>query len=186
MFTSVPPYRRCLALLVLLAPLAGCATLSEGECRTADWFLIGRQDGAHGQERSRLYEHHEACAEYGLRPDAQAYYAGRREGLLRYCTPLNGFREGRDGNHYGGVCPPQLEPAFLVGYRDGRRLHDAAEAVDEIEDEIDDIEDELEDEDLDVEERERLRAELRDLRYAYRERYRELIRLEERLTPPGI
>src|SRR5699024_5332942 len=106
-----------LAPVVLLLP--GCATLSEGECLTADWYQIGQQDGRHGFQRARFHKHQKACAEHGVRPDENAYYAGRLAGLESYCAPSSGFRRGRDGDRYTGVCPPDWEPAFLSEFRKG-------------------------------------------------------------------
>jgi hypothetical protein len=34
-------------LFLLMA--AGCATLDKDECRTADWYAIGQEDGARGR-----------------------------------------------------------------------------------------------------------------------------------------
>lgn len=33
---------------------AGCATLDKDECRTADWYAIGLEDGARGRAIERL------------------------------------------------------------------------------------------------------------------------------------
>src|SRR5699024_3594474 len=104
----------------VVAAVTGCATMSEGECWTADWYQVGRSDGADGYTRARLYDHRQACTQYGIRPDASAYFAGRQLGLKRYCTPRNGFHAGRSGKPYRDVCPAPLEPAFLDVYREGR------------------------------------------------------------------
>lgn len=167
--------------LVALLGLSGCATLSEGECRTADWQQLGRQDGAQGQPRARLFEHHRACAEYGIDPDAEAYYLGRERGLLDYCTPANGFRQGRRGVRYQGVCPALLEANFLERYRQGLALHEAEAVLAETAREIERAERRLYDEDTDAEQRQRLHQELRRLYQDYRLRQRELLRLERRL-----
>ncbi|ATJ81331.1 DUF2799 domain-containing protein [Halomonas beimenensis] len=175
-----PPALLLVALLALLG-LSGCATLSEGECRTADWRQLGRQDGAQGQPRARLFEHRKACAEYGIAPDAEAYFTGRQRGLFDYCTPANGFRQGRRGARYQGVCPALLEPDFLERYRQGRALHEAEAALAGTEREIERAERRLFDEDTDAEQRRRLHRELRRLYRDYRLRQQELLRLERRL-----
>lgn len=174
------PPRHCLtALLALLAlGLSGCATLSEGECRTADWQEIGRIDGSQGQPRARLFEHAKACADYGIRPDAEAYYQGREWGLLDYCTPANAYREGRRGASYQGVCPALLEGNFLVSYRQGLAIHDVESALERIEQRISRIEHRLGEEEVDIDERQELHGELRSLYRDYRFRQQELLRLE--------
>lgn len=170
-----------LVCLAALLGLSGCATLSEGECRTADWHQLGRQDGAQGQPRARLFEHREACAEYGIRPDAEAYYRGRERGLLDYYTPASGFRQGREGARYRGVCPALLEPDFLEHYRQGQALREAEQAVAAVEREIERTERALLDDDLDAEQRQRLHRTLRGHYRAYRLRQHELLHLERRL-----
>lgn len=112
-----------------LLGLASCATMSEEQCLAGDWGGQGYSDGASGLSMSRLDEHAEACAKHGVVPDAAAYRAGREQGLPRYCTPANGFRAGRTGSGYGGVCPAYLEADFLPAYRDGQIVHAAEQAL---------------------------------------------------------
>lgn len=162
----------------LLAGASGCATLSEGECYTADWYQLGRADGQRGYERSRLYEHQKACAEYGIRPDATAYYRGRQVGLAAYCSPRNGYEEGRDGHAYRGVCPPKYERRFLAAYRDGQSVHEVEEDIEAVERDIDRNERILDDEDSGQEESRDARRDLRHLYDRLRMLNRELRRLE--------
>lgn len=108
---------------LLLFALSGCATMSEDQCMLADWHQVGFQDGSKGYGRDRLSDHAEACSAYGVRPDADAYFAGRARGLAAYCTPFHGFEVGRQGQARSDVCPPALAPAFLAGYDDGHTVH---------------------------------------------------------------
>lgn len=112
------------------ALINGCATLSEAECVAGDWYGVGRADGAQGRSYDRLGEHIEACQAHGVTPDHVLYEQGRQQGLLSFCTPQSGFRRGRTGGGYGGVCPADLEPDFLAGYSDGRMVHAAQSAYD--------------------------------------------------------
>lgn len=167
------------AATVLVAwGLSACATLSEGECRTANWYEIGRADGANGQPRARLFEHADACAEYGILPNDEAYYAGRDDGLARYCTPESGFREGRQGNDYQGVCPPGAESAFLRAFNDGAAIHDVEAEIERLEREIDSVENRIDDDAISDSERDDLRREVRALDREYRRLNRELVRVE--------
>ena len=163
-------------LLILLG--SGCATLSEGECYTADWYQLGRMDGRQGYERERLYQHQKACAEYGVRVDATAYYRGRQVGLASYCTAANGYEEGRAGHGYRNVCPAKYEHRFLAAYRDGRRVHDVLEEIDAVERDIDREERILDDEDSEPKARREARRGLRRLYDELRHLNRELSRLE--------
>jgi len=111
------------ALALALAVSACASGLSKDECRLADWRTIGYEDGARGVSQSRIGEHRKACADHGVAPDLDAYRSGWQEGVQGYCQPGNGYRLGRSGSHYGGVCPAALEPAFLQAYGHGREIH---------------------------------------------------------------
>lgn len=177
--TTTPAATTAIAGLALLA-LSGCATLSEGECKTADWYQIGQQDGRAGHPRARLHDHGKACAKYGIRPQHKSYYAGRQVGLAYYCTPDNGFRVGRNGQAYQGVCPARYEPAFLAEYRKGEAIHAVSEDIEAVENEIDRMENRLDDEDTTPEQADALRRQLRDSYHELRYLNRELSRLERR------
>jgi Protein of unknown function (DUF2799) len=105
--------------------VAACATLSQEQCLQGDWRAIGYIDGADGRAMSRIEGHAKACQKTGVAPDMSLYAQGRDQGLMRYCTEANGFRVGREGHAYVGVCPPPVEPEFLGGYADGERVHAA-------------------------------------------------------------
>ena len=106
--------------LAVAGLLAGCASLNEDECRQGDWAGIGQSDGYAGYAMTRLQDHAAACKKLGITPDSVAYSRGRQVGLRGYCTAARGFTEGRMGNIYAGVCPPNLAPAFMAAYNDGR------------------------------------------------------------------
>ncbi|MEW5250096.1 DUF2799 domain-containing protein [Microbulbifer sp. 2201CG32-9] len=128
---------RLLSLTTLLILLNGCATMSEEECLLADWHSIGYEDGARGRDLGRLSRHRQACADHGVRPDTAAYRSGRAQGLELYCTEMRGFRLGRSGGTYNGVCPAELEWLFVQGYEVGRGLYQARNAVTAVADALD-------------------------------------------------
>lgn len=113
--------KRALPLMVLVLS-AGCTTLSEKECRSVDWREQGRADGAQGYESTRRGDHAEACARYGIALDADAYRAGREEGLRQYCTPANALQQGIKGATYRQVCPGEAGQQFAVIYARGKAL----------------------------------------------------------------
>lgn len=156
-------FKPALSLLACLAVLAGCATLSEDECRTANWRDIGQRDGLDGKPASHLAQHAKACAEYGLRPDESRYHQGRNEGLREYCRLDNAFDSGLRGQSYQGVCPAAID-------RDFRRYHEAAYAVytlrrdlDAQHDRIDSLSQRLREKKLSDRERDDIRREIRDI-----------------------
>lgn len=158
--------------------ITGCAALSEGECLTVDWHERGVRDGTLGAPRSRLHEYDRACAKHGVRPDQDAYYAGREIGLERYCTPEGGYRAGREGLSYLQVCPPDTEEAFRDAYREGWEIHEVEGRMESVVLQIRVKEGQIADEDTSDADRERLREEVRSLNEQYRLLSEQLIRLE--------
>ena len=86
---------RAMVALVLFLP--GCAS--------TDWYAAGMNDGMSGAPASSREE---------------LYLAGRREGLMLYCTERRGFEAGRAGRPYGDACPDEVAADYRDGYRRGR------------------------------------------------------------------
>jgi len=115
--------------IVLVHLLPGCSTLTQEECLKGDWNAIGFTDGAKGYSIERLGEHRKACADFGVSPHLATYQAGYQEGLKAYCVPETAFELGRQVKSYNGVCPEELETAFIAQYRLG--LKTAKQRVEE-------------------------------------------------------
>lgn len=113
-----------LILLLGAGLLSGCATgvMSEKECLAGDWYGAGLTDGAKGLLESAFDERAASCNEFGAPADIRAYEQGRDAALSRLCTDDGGYRYGRAGNGYLGVCRPEAEADFLSGYLTGRRI----------------------------------------------------------------
>ena len=140
-------YRRCktmLAASLLGVLLSACATMDESECLTADWQAVGFEDAAAGRPVSRIGQHREACAEHGVAPDLAAYRDGHAEGARYYCNPANGFRQGRAGREYSGLCPSDLEPEFVAAHATGRHLYDLGREIDRLRRDAEDMRGDLE------------------------------------------
>ncbi|HEY5897844.1 MAG TPA: DUF2799 domain-containing protein [Burkholderiales bacterium] len=121
---------------LLIAALGGCASLDEAECRNADWYAIGLEDGARGRPVERLGDHRRACAKYSVAPDSPRYLAGRDQGLKSFCTYERGYSDGRSGQAYAGACPQPLAANFLAGYQRGRELHQLQQQLEQVQREI--------------------------------------------------
>lgn len=119
-------------VLIVTLLVAGCAAMSEEECRHADWHEQGMRDALAGHRVSRMAALREACAKAGVAPDVQRYRAGWSQGIQQFCTPEQGARWGRQGRGYADSCPAALEPGFLGPYQAGRRLHEAEAQVDHL------------------------------------------------------
>lgn len=103
--------------------LTACATMNKNECVSADWQMIGYEDGSNGASAGRLQQHREACAKHSVTPDFSQYQAGYDEGLKRFCTDRVGFTKGKSGYRYQGICPANLEVGFLKGYKLGQEFY---------------------------------------------------------------
>lgn len=175
------PFRRKLLLLFILpaALLSGCATLSETQCRQADWEALGEDDGALGYPPERIGEHREACAEYGIVPDEAAYARGRLAGLDRLCTVAGGLAHGRAGRSYQGVCPPGYEQDFYTGYQVGRRIERVEGELEDTERALRQVDFDLARQDLSDDQRGNLYYRFRELQRERDSLRRELARLED-------
>jgi hypothetical protein len=120
---------RLLAAAALALFLQGCASMSKNECVSADWYAIGYESGIRGQREAQISEHRKACAEHGVTPDLARYLEGRDAGLQRFCEPRNGYRLGRTGTGYAGVCPQRAEGEFLQAYGAGREIYDTQQNI---------------------------------------------------------
>lgn len=98
----------CPGLLVATMLLVGCAVMTPEQCKVADWGRVGHADGVRGEPRARLERYVEDCAQAGVQPHTQAYQQGWDAGIPRYCTAVNGWRAGVDGE-FGkdAVCQGQ-------------------------------------------------------------------------------
>ena len=120
-----PGFKQLAAIGVIVgtAVLSGCSSMSANECMATDWRMVGYEDGVVGYSGNRIGKYRKACGEHGISPDLDQYQAGRDQGLREFCKPVNGFRTGARGNGYNGVCPAELDSAFMAAYESGRQLH---------------------------------------------------------------
>ena len=115
---------RFAALLLILATLSGCASISREDCLEGDWAAIGVRDGAAGRESEAQFARHvTACAKVDVTPERSLWDQGYARGLVTYCTPQTGLREGEAGRRYRDVCPVATEARFLQGYELGLSAH---------------------------------------------------------------
>lgn len=115
----INPIKR-LTVLLLPVVFAGCAVISEEECRAGLWYERGLQDGARGRSQALVYDIAQTCQrEYGVRVDSDAWLRGHEEGVEQFCTPENGYRYGRQGRSYSGVCTGPTADLFVDYYQRG-------------------------------------------------------------------
>ncbi|NKB53439.1 MAG: DUF2799 domain-containing protein [Rhizobiaceae bacterium] len=121
------------ALIVALVALNSCATLTKQQCKTADWHLLGVNDGLYGRPHSRFERHVKACKKANVAPDREKWLAGHKEGARRYCRLENAFEQGQMGLTYHGICEGVNHIAFVRVYRVGYKKYRLEQSRDELE-----------------------------------------------------
>jgi hypothetical protein len=115
--------RLFLMVVTTLAGFAftGCASSSKLPCATTDWYELGRQQGASGNEKSAPRQLTSSCKLEEEELDAQALFeSGHSLGLAEFCSEKNGYQLAKMNHEYKkGTCPQLLEEAFLRGYNNG-------------------------------------------------------------------
>jgi hypothetical protein len=130
------------ALCALLF-LSSCSSMSNEECRVADWRLLGYEDAMAGRSTANIASYRRACAGVAVVPDLDLYRQGHQEGARQYCTVANGYRAGSNGSSYQGICPVDLELTFMQGFQDGRSLYTYTNQISTLQSELRQSESEL-------------------------------------------
>lgn len=130
-------------VVALCAALAGCETLSEDQCRKADWLLIGQKDGNDGRNDRWIDAHRRACSKVNIVPDERIWLRGWAEGVRNFCTPRRAWRLGLADSTYSGACRDHGESVFLRYYEAGRAAYKTRKERESVEREIGKAEEEL-------------------------------------------
>ena len=152
------------AIVAVYVFVAACASLTKNQCQQGNWFEIGQSDGAQGRPLSVFEDHVDACGEYKIRPNRRRYEDGRNFGLARYCTPLSGFKAGRNFQTYQNVCPPESRGEFIRGYELGGQFGQVEKQLISVKQDIDEIEGSLRKDKLKPDQKERLYKQVDRLR----------------------
>jgi len=100
--------------------------MDKNECMTADWKMVGLEDGLNGKPESTIGVYRKDCAKAGVVPVLAEYQAGHQEGVRKYCTRTIAYDLGKNGGAYYHVCPSDLESPFLTAYKKGQALYEIA------------------------------------------------------------
>ena len=71
------------AWVIALAVLAGCAPMTETECRSADWYALGTRDGLAGL-RPQVDQYAYQCSAVKIEVADSAYLSGWQHGKWEY------------------------------------------------------------------------------------------------------
>jgi len=115
-------------IAVLTVLLGGCASMSKEECKTANWEIVGFDDGSHGNPVTLIKRHQEDCAGV-VTPDFAAYQKGHARGVARYCVAGNGYNSGIRGYRANTVCDPAGFPNYYDAHQMGLTIFQSAQDV---------------------------------------------------------
>lgn len=157
---------------LMIGVLSGCAAMDQDQCAVADWYEVGRTQGEQGRDSQSYKNYIEACSEFAIDVDTNAYQVGWEDGIDLYCARDNGFDEGVKGNAYSNTCPTSLHDGFFSAYQLGRAIRVESERISELQVALDKVMDRatrsgVTDEQLGVLRRERkhLKRDIRDAEY---------------------
>ncbi|MGF1784652.1 DUF2799 domain-containing protein [Photobacterium swingsii] len=132
--------KRALLPITVLTLLSGCASMSPDECKTADWYQVGYQDGVNGNNPSIINDYSKDCAEAGVSADHARWKEGFDKGTILYCSPDNGYQVGIAGKEYYGVCQSEQ---FVKNYQLGHQQYQVQQRINEIDTQINVIDNQL-------------------------------------------
>jgi hypothetical protein len=67
-------------LFLLAALLAGCASMSDSDCRSANWYALGERDALIYGLRPQIEVYAHQCSRHGVEPSEKDYLAGWLDG----------------------------------------------------------------------------------------------------------
>ena len=72
----------CTKSLLLAASVftAGCAGMSEPQCRSVNWYDLGEREALIYGQRPQIDQHAYACSRYGVQASEKEYMAGWVDG----------------------------------------------------------------------------------------------------------
>jgi Protein of unknown function (DUF2799) len=77
-------------LLAVGALLAGCASMSDQQCRTTNWYELGENDALVYGLRPRIDQFTYQCSKFGVQPDEKQYLAGWQVGAWEHSIRVSG------------------------------------------------------------------------------------------------
>lgn len=134
-----PQSVRALLTAFVVVLVSGCAAMDQDECAVADWYEVGRTQGEQGRSPQSYENYIEACSEYAIAVDINAYQVGWDDGIEYYCSRDNGFEVGVQGGSNSGHCPVALSDSFFNAYQLGRALRTHSERLSDLQDALDKV-----------------------------------------------
>lgn len=109
-------------LLISLATLASCATVTQKKCEDADWREIGKRDGMQGSSGYYNSKIVNACRqEFGIDANETQYNIGYQQGLEVYCSANRARKQGLNNSSYNpDLCAIETRHIATRAYYQGK------------------------------------------------------------------
>jgi len=120
--------REWLMISVLSVLVCGCASMSKDECKTANWEIVGFDDGSHGRNESNIKRYQEDCAGV-VTPNLTAYRQGHARGVASYCVAGSGYSSGIRGYKANNVCDPARFPDYYQAQQAGLTIFQSEQDI---------------------------------------------------------
>ncbi|WP_249409203.1 DUF2799 domain-containing protein [Acinetobacter sp. SFB] len=120
-------------LLGSIVMLNGCAIMSKNECLSANWGLIGQNDGYNGNG-SFMQKRTQACMKHNAILDTGAYTTGYKKGLKNFCNPQTIFDYALQGRGTYQSCPMEMQNSLRPYYNVAHNFYNANKNLKSIED----------------------------------------------------
>ncbi|MBK6868219.1 MAG: DUF2799 domain-containing protein [Burkholderiales bacterium] len=134
------PRSYTMAVLALSVTLVvGCASMTEEQCRTANWLALGQADARNGEMPDFGAARVQNCREKGVVGNLDEWRQGWERGRREVCTPGNASAWAqRERDYTPGFCPPELEPAFMSIYAPARERYKFEKRIRDLEAQLSD------------------------------------------------
>lgn len=122
-------------LLGSIVMLNGCAIMSKNDCLSANWGLIGQNDG-YNCNGSFMQKRAQACIKHNTVLDITAYTNGYKKGLRNFCNPQTIFDYALQGKVNYQSCPMEIQNNLRPYYKVANNFYVANKNLKSIEDTI--------------------------------------------------
>jgi hypothetical protein len=77
-------------VMAALLALAGCAQMTESQCKSSDWYQVGYRDADIYGLRPQVDQYAYHCRAFGVQPAENTYMAGWVDGFREWNTRVMG------------------------------------------------------------------------------------------------
>ncbi len=126
-----------LTITITALSLVSCSSVSREDCKR-DMKSFGLNQGKKGLS-SLSDDIRKTCISSDKTVDLEAYEKGFNMGWSEYCTPFNGFQNGKKGDIYKSYCPADKEDLYREKFLIGKKVYEKNDQVHDLEDKMKDL-----------------------------------------------